>query len=497
MTQLAEAILNKLPYHIVWKSSEGIFLGCNTSFLKLAGFKKVSDVIGKSDYDMPWKAHAAKFMRDDEDVMRDGFPKTDYEESHIVEGKQRWFRVSKSPLELTEGKRGLLCVFADITEIKDAASALSREKLLHNECARIKKDFLQQLCHDLKTPLCSIVGVVDKALCENTDDAMSFQRSMEDISVSSKHMLNMIHNFMEHGELSSNQMPIQKLHLIVDERLEDLYLIFKLLLKERGNHLVVENTVSGIDVLTDVYRFSVILNNLVGNACKFTKDGVVSVSVSIQEREGQSWLHLEVKDTGIGISKSNVKVIFQAYRKVRPSYKTGIYQGSGLGLSVVKRYVHDLDGEVTVSSVPGEGSTFHCSWPVKVREHLELCKSLREEKCMKVLCVEDVESIMCVHVRMLEALNCKVYKAYSSAEALKVVDGLEGALDLCLVDLGLPDKDGHELALDLRSRLCQPNCKLVCVSAHRLDEQHLLSKTFDFFIQKPCQLSDLKLLLQE
>ena len=111
---------------------------------------------------------------------------------------------------------------------------------------------------------------------------------------------------------------------------------------------------------------------------------------------------------------------------------------------------------------------------------------------LSALCVEDVDTIMDIHVNMLQKLGYKVHKAYSASQALSVYQKLSAKPSCCLIDLGLPDMDGHELVKKLRGYQGSDASTFICVSAHRLERQHLNQHTFDQFIQKPCAIQDLQ-----
>ena len=491
-THTLETIINHLPMCAAWKNQHSQFLGCNLAFCQLSGIKNPCSIRNKTDKDMPWQQQACAMTHGDQETYRARKETISYEEV-TINHKTHWLRINRRPLPLANNRIGILCLYEDVTR-PSSSQQHEKHKQISKQHTAAKKDFLQQLCHDLKTPLTAISGLASSAL-ETTSSITITEtnRTLTHIASATKQMLRIVENFVEHENTINNDLPLQNIPVCLRSILDHVFETQQTVMHNNNNQCYTDlQDTSETNVITDRFRTEAIVHNLVSNAAKYTHNGLIYIRLRLDaSANGQSHLVLQVQDSGIGIHENDIPSIFQAYKKLTPSYKTGSFQGSGLGLYVAKRYAKDLGGHISVISTPSQGSTFTCRWPVHVSAK-HPSKRSETNTDLSALCVEDVDTIMDIHVNMLQKLGYKVHKAYSASQALSVYQKLSAKPSCCLIDLGLPDMDGHELVKKLRGYQGSNASTFICVSAHRLECQHLNQHTFDQFIQKPCATQDLQ-----
>ena len=164
-------IINNLPHFLFWKDQNGVFLGCNKEFSKSAGFGSPEDVIGKTDYDMPWRESAADYVADDKYILKVGEPKLNYEEyQQQADGTSKVMLVSKVPMFDGQHKKiiGILGIYTDISERKQMEESLKQAKETAEAANLVKTEFLENMRHDIRTPLSGIVGAAQ--LLKNEKD---------------------------------------------------------------------------------------------------------------------------------------------------------------------------------------------------------------------------------------------------------------------------------------------------------------------------------------
>jgi CheY-like chemotaxis protein len=253
-------------------------------------------------------------------------------------------------------------------------------------------------------------------------------------------------------------------------------------------------------LIGDPGRLRQVLNNLVGNAVKFTTDGEVVVRVSLAEAPdaGTCTVHLEVRDTGIGIPRDKVDLIFEAFRQADNS-TSRVYGGTGLGLAICSRLVEQMNGRIWVDSEPGRGSTFHveCRMPVAV-ERVTRHQDIDPVELIgrTALIVDDNALNIEILRETLDGWGMKVVSCSSGPDAL---DELRCAVaegkpfDLLLLDAVMPGMDGFDVARTIiRERLCERTALLFLSSAFRGSDVDPSELGCEYFLTKPVTRTELK-----
>jgi signal transduction histidine kinase len=276
-------------------------------------------------------------------------------------GKKKWIRDTSLPLIDDESGKviGAFGILFDIDERKHNLLNLEIAKEKAEESDRLKSAFLHNLSHEIRTPLNAIVGF-SSLLGEMENDPGKRQEFVDIIFNSSDHLLEIFDDIVEISNIEANTVTVRKEKVNLDLKLRKVYDRFRTEADEKKISLgyIAASDDNEVNVLTDGYKLSRVLTNLVGNALKFTSAGKVEFGYS---QKGDN-LEFYVSDTGIGIPPEHHEMIFKRFFQ-SDSTNTRRYEGTGLGLSISKAYIELLGGKIWLKSHPGEGSVFYFTLP--------------------------------------------------------------------------------------------------------------------------------------
>lgn len=249
-------------------------------------------------------------------------------------------------------------ILESVVEQRTRDLVLARDSAL--EASRYKSEILANTTHELRTPLQSIIGYTDVLLEDNEDDGNQvIVDDLKSIQKSANHLHLLISNILNIAKLESDQVDLHIEEVDVTKLVEEARSMVLPLVNERGNQLKIETHDHDHMIRADKDKLLQVLLNLIGNAAKFTRDGVITIDIN---RAGDL-LEILVKDTGIGIDNSKLDEIFEPFHQADGS-ETRHYQGTGLGLAIVRKFVEALRGNVKVESEPGKGSAFFVYIPI-------------------------------------------------------------------------------------------------------------------------------------
>jgi PAS domain S-box-containing protein len=362
-------VIEHLPGHIYWKNKDSVYQGCNLAQAKSAGFSEVSEMVGKTDYEMPWSNEADILRQSDLMVMSTMQELTREELSKVANSEEvSTFLSRKVPFLNKKGELiGVLGISFDITDRKKMEAAL-REAIKIAEAAKekaeasqyIMTEFVSNMGHDIATPI-SDMGSVAQILSIQGDDYPEF-KDLFDILIERCEACNTVRQRIINAtsvanlEVNPEKFSISRLLLELEKELRPT-------IGTKNIRLIINplNPLKGDWIITDRSKLYDILYELMSNALKFTEEGQVSVSVS---KEGDR-IHFKIADTGIGIPADKLDYIFEQYTKIDRSNKFGAtFKGVGAGLYLVKILAKLLGGTIHVESEVNKGSTFTLSLPV-------------------------------------------------------------------------------------------------------------------------------------
>lgn len=342
--------------NLFWKDREGRYLGCNVTFANIAGLDSPDDIIGQSDRDLFLSALGEEGIQRlvdiDQYVMTQEVEKTIEETGVDESGNKAYFLTRKIPLRNHDGTViGLVGNSIDITKQKQADM--------------LKSAFIQNMEHDIRTPISGIYGLTDSLHSTETDE--NKKQTLAMVSEAAKELLDYCNNLLDFTKLEAGPQPITEKPFSLRKLIDSIVKLEKPAANQKQLELSysVSEDFPNI-ILSDESRIRRILLNLIGNSLKFTQAGAIIIEArkAAELKNRYFVLELSVQDTGIGIPEDKQNLVYQKYVKVSPSNK-GIYKGTGLGLSMVQQFISELDGEIQLESQVGMGSIFTLLIPVR------------------------------------------------------------------------------------------------------------------------------------
>lgn len=353
-------IVDNVPAWIFWKDRHGVYRGCNQVFADLAGFANADAVIGKTDYEMPWAQHAEAYRAGDREVMDLGEPVLNREE-RIPDGSggEMVILTSKVPMRDAAGEvDGIIGILANITERKATEVDLARAKEAAEQAAQARASFIAKISHELRTPLTLIMGPVVEALADPMLDATT-RRLLERVERNSHRLYNLVNDVLDFSKADADRMQPRLEYFDLVELVTTLVDDAEPLARGRGLSLQLSTDVDRLEVLLDPRLCERSVLNLLSNAMKFTPNGgAIDVTIAASD----DGVRVEVTDNGIGIGEEALTRLFEPFTQ-EDSSATRRYDGTGLGLTLVKHFVEAMGGTVDVRSQSDEGSTFTLTLP--------------------------------------------------------------------------------------------------------------------------------------
>ncbi|MEA2041977.1 MAG: two-component regulator propeller domain-containing protein [Bacteroidota bacterium] len=381
--------------------------------------------------------------------------------------------------------------------IKDRTKELETSKTNAEKADQLKTSFLENLSHEVRTPLNAIVGFSTILKEEKNLSEQGFE-CIEYITKGSHSLTKIIDSIVQASQIQLGDIKLKQTNFSITELLQELqsdFEILPILIENKTTELILkDDKVQNISITTDRVQLRIILFNLIENALKYTKKGTVEYGAIVKD----DVIHFYIEDTGIGIAKENVDYIFDRFRKIDPP-NTELYRGLGLGLDITKRLVELLDGKIDVQTVQGKGSVFTVDIPAKdkkgtlIKESV-LKKSVNTNK--EILIVEDDLMNLLFLKTFLSKLNFNVYVAQNGMEAVNLYKK-HPEITLILMDIKMPVMDGYKAVEKIRT--FDKNVSIVAQTAYAFDYQKekILERGFDDYIKKPIDINILRQLLSK
>lgn len=361
-----------------------------------------------------------------------------------------------------------------ITNVRnlEATQRLSKEITMKNlelnsknteleKAYKVKSDFLSSMSHELRTPLNSIIGFTSILLGPQGDPLTPDQKmALEKVLRNGKHLLQLINDILDFSKIEAGRMPINIESDEVENVVANAAATVEALIKSKNLELVQQIPHDLPKLNTDVLKIKQILVNLLSNAAKFTDHGKITIRVAPEN----GMLQFAVSDTGIGIEKKNLELVFQEFQQIDGS-STRKYQGTGLGLPISRRLARMLGGDLTVESEYGKGSTFVLTVPPEFPEELKTAQEVvtaptkvesrpaaKTETATpaknQILCIDDDPDVLEILRKYLVPEGYSVVTALSGDEGIQKAAQLRPAL--ITLDIMMPHKDGWQVLRELK-----------------------------------------------
>ncbi len=358
---------------------------------------------------------------------------------------------------------------------EELANALA----IAESASRAKTDFLNNMSHDIRTPMNAIVGFTSLAET-HIDEKDQVQDYLAKISVSSQHLLSLINDVLDMSRIESGKVSIVEAPLHLPSLINDLRTIVQPEAKSKHQNLTVDvQDISNEDIIADKLHLNQILLNILSNAVKFTPvGGNISMRVSEKPSDQNRWARFEfcVQDNGIGMSDEFQESLFEPFTRARTSTVSET-QGTGLGMAITKRLVDMMGGSIVVHSTEGKGSVFTVDLQFKICES-SASTIIPEETSFnfvgkRILLAEDNELNQQIALAILEEEGFDVDVAINGLEAVDMLQTAPaGYYDVILMDIQMPVMDGYEAtrkirALDDEAKAAIP---IIAVTANAFEE---------------------------
>ncbi|WP_052813265.1 PAS domain-containing sensor histidine kinase [Desulfonatronum thioautotrophicum] len=496
----------------VWNADERITFA-NETLQKMLGYPS-EELLGKYIGDLiladEWQDHLASRQ-----LRRRGRSES-YERRFLHrDGHPVWTRVSATPMFDAEGIFiGSFAMVSDITSLKQAENELLQAMQRTEAANQVKNEFVANMSHEIQTPLNGIIGMMQILMTTDLDEQQ--RKYVTNAVVSANRLGRLLVDILDLSRIETGKVELQQKRFNPVELGRSVCEIFASTARTKGITLGcrLDPTLPAW-IVGDEARLVQILFNLLGNAVKFTAKGHVELEAHLlpSTDKGDLRILFSISDTGIGIPDEKLERLLEAFTQAEESY-TRFYQGAGLGLTIVRRLVALMQGNISIESVPGKGTTFHVALPFTAAaissEEQEVAVAvngkadsgrdfLNTSRTLTVLVAEDEPLNQLSLRKILEPAGHQIVVAENGQQVLSLLSTQD--VDAVLMDLQMPVMDGLEAIREIRRlererylRLRDPQATLrhipiIAVTAHTLnvDRKTVLDAGADDFLVKPIE----------
>ncbi len=490
-----DIIQREKKFYTLWENSmdamrltdsNGVIVMVNEAYAKLFGLPK-DKLTGKLFTTfLREEMHTGSLARYRERFTSRQIPL--YKESllHLTNGETVWVNILSRFMENNEGEPLVLSIFRDITELKRREAELNEAKEKAEAMNHLKSTFLANMSHELRTPLINIMGYAEILIDEAEDE--SALEMLNSILRGGERLRDTLNSILDLSNLESSRtdmlFAVGDLNLIANK----VYDEYKEAAEAVGLQLDLQLCETPVSALIDDKLLLQVVRNLVNNAIKYTDRGFVKIVTTIDGSGKQRMASIKVIDSGIGIPENKIDQIFEPFRQASEGAGRK-YEGAGLGLTIARKFVELMAGEISVESREGIGSVFTIDFIYETKDRLE-DDDLNTSDKKKVLIVED-DLVGANLMKMYLIRNYYVVICHDGEEALAILESEK--FDLIIMDINLPGgMNGIEVTKKLREFEVYKKTPVVAVTAFTLpgDEQRFIESGFDGFIVKPFKRED-------
>lgn len=380
-----------------------------------------------------------------------------------------------------------------IQRSKDLRTELLRAKDEAESAAKAKGEFLSVMSHEIRTPLNAIIGIAHLLM---QDELLPAQlENLRILNISAENLLNLINDILDFGKIEEGRIILSEKNIDLRDLASNIRMANRIRAEERGNVIkLITDPHLPVSVMADDVRLGQVLNNLVSNAVKFTRNGIITIELRMDSiGKDDVRVHFTVSDTGIGIAKEKQQVVFDRFTQASSEISRE-FGGSGLGLAIVKRLLTMYNSDIHLQSEPDKGSqfSFYITFKKGTGEPLKVNHSPKGHYSLnglRVLLVEDVEFNVMVAEKMILNWNASIDIAENGLVA--VSKARQQQYDIILMDLQMPVMDGYSASKHIRS--FDEQTPIIALTASASPD--MLGKIKEFgindFLPKPFKPADL------
>jgi signal transduction histidine kinase/ActR/RegA family two-component response regulator len=500
-----ETVLSTSAMGIMVLDAEGVFLFANDAAVVISGVAR-SRLIGARQDDSRWlitkEDGVTRFGPGEwpfDRVIATGAPVTDVRFAlHCPEGL-RYISIHAAPTARgVAGRARVVYAMIDVTEQVRAERARTEALEEARRANALKSNFLAKMSHEMRTPLNGVLGIAE--ILERLVTEPDHRRMVKVLHESGSLLLGIINDLLDMSKIEADQLRLERLAFSVVELAQRIEAVHTLKAAEKRISLAVRllgDAAAPRD--GDPYRLLQILHNLISNAIKFTPHGSVEVTIDCTDPQG---LRFEVVDTGIGMTPSEVRAVFEEFAQADSTIARR-FGGTGLGMPIVKQLVGLMGGKVDLVSEPGHGTRVEITVPVGL-SHDALARlaaaPARVEpapdfSALRVLAADDNRTNRMILNAMLWQVGISATMVADGAAALRAFEG--SSFDVVILDISMPDLDGVTVMHRLRERLAReagrPAPLILAFTANAMSHQveAYLEAGFDGCLTKPLQMPTL------
>jgi PAS domain S-box-containing protein len=495
LTKLSTAI-EQSPLSMFITDVNGIIEFVNPAFVEITGYLAEESIGSKANI-LNSGIHPESLYLELWDTIKKGEKWVGEMVNKRKNGENFWILNSISPIENDTGEIiNFVAIQADISEFKKLEGELILAKENAEAANKAKSEFLANMSHEIRTPMNAILGF-SEALYHKLE-LIKHKKMVKSILSSGNLLLALLNDILDLSKIEAGKLEISPQPIDFINILQEIKLLFSNQSKKKGieiNTIVEKDFPQGL--LLDEMRIKQIVFNLVGNAIKFTHKGYIQIGASfVSTNPNIGELKLEIKDTGIGIPKSQQENIFDVFVQ-HSNLLTRKYGGAGLGLTITKRLVEKMNGTISVSSTEGEGSVFTiifpdvelCGSPIRPIDTFSKAQNVVFDPAL-ILVVDDVHSNIETVENLLDSIGLNIISASNGEIALEILK--HTIPDLILLDIRMPGMDGTEVVKKIKENQKTKQIPTIAFTASVFNTDKIEnSDDFDGFLYKPANRAKL------
>lgn len=488
-----ENIVEKIPLDLVLFDKDHNYLLVNKIAIK--NNKIRNWIIYKNDFDYcqefnkPLSIAESRRARFDKAINKK--ETIEWEESFTNDGVQFHHLRRLSPIHNSSGEFvNMIGYGIDITKQKNIELELLQAKESAEKNALSKSQFLSTMSHEIRTPLNAVIGI--SHILMNKYEGSEHREYLDSLHFSAQNLLNLINDILDYNKIDSGNLILEKRTFKLQSFFDHLFLQHSYKAKEKNNKLSlsIDDTIPK-HVLGNETRIGQVLNNLIGNANKFTTNGNISLTLKeLNKTADNTTIKFSVKDDGIGIKEENHKSIFKSFKQENTSI-TRQFGGTGLGLTITKKLLEIMNGTISLESTLGIGSTFSFELTLqnadKVNEPISSKKVSSLKKTLpnkRILLVEDNQLNLMIALQFLKEWGTtNITTVINGQEALDTLNKKD--FDLILMDLQMPIMDGYSATENIRRT--NKSIPIIALTAEAMSDvkEKIIRSGMSDYVSKP------------